>query len=258
MLDSTQRFSNRVDFYVRARPKYPAELLRFFQQQLQLAATDPVADIGSGTGLLTKLFVENGNPTFAVEPNGPMRKAGEAHLGQWPNFHSVNGTAETTTLADASVRFITAAQAFHWFDVESAAREFRRILQSGGVVALIWNERVNNASAFMADYDRLIQHFKRPGEQSRLSSWDESGLQSIGRFFGGSGYQLQKFNNPQRLNKAALLDRIHSSSYMPLPGDPAYTELAKAADALFETHQADQTVCIDHETHLYYGTLASQ
>ena len=125
MIPTTQRFSERVDYYVRSRPKYPASLMRFFLNDLELSPADTVADIGSGTGFLTELFVRNGNPTFAVEPNTPMRKAAEASLGEWSNFHSIDATAEKTTLKDASIQFITAAQSFHWFNPELTAIEFR-------------------------------------------------------------------------------------------------------------------------------------
>jgi ubiquinone/menaquinone biosynthesis C-methylase UbiE len=149
MISSTQRFSSRVEYYVKARPKYPNAMLRFFQSNLGLSPIHSIADIGSGTGFLTELFVRNGNPTYAVEPNTPMRQAAEAYLREWSNFHSVDGTAEATTLAESSVDFVTAAQAFHWFNPELSAKEFQRILKPGGVVALIWNERLTDASPFM-------------------------------------------------------------------------------------------------------------
>ncbi len=248
MLSPIERFTSRVDFYVRSRPKYPAALLRFFQTELDLKPADAIADIGSGTGFLTELFLRNGNPCFAVEPNEPMRAAAEASLGQYPNFHSVNATAESTTLADASVRFITAGQAFHWFDVEKSASEFRRILKPGGIVALIWNERVNDHTPFMAGYARLLQQYQ---QQTPMAD----GLAEIQQFFGPGGYQFRKFDNPQPLDRDGLIDRITSSSYMPLPGDTGYAELVDAARKLFDVYRVNQTVTIMHETQVFYGSL---
>jgi len=255
MHSPTQRFSDRVDFYVRSRPKYPAALLRFFQSDLGLSPLDAVADIGSGTGFLTEMFVRNGNPTFAVEPNEPMRKAAETHLGDWSNFHSINGTAEATTLGDASVRLVTAAQAFHWFDAGRAASEFRRILQPGGITAIIWNERLNDNSPFMAAYEQLIRRYRREDEPVRSGMFREGGTPVIQQFFGPAGYQQCTFENPQMLDAAGLLDRITSSSYMPLPSDPAYAELVRSATELFDKHQQNHTVRIMHETRVYYGTI---
>jgi SAM-dependent methyltransferase len=246
MLSPTERFSSRVDYYVRSRPKYPAALLRFFQTELDLKPADAIADIGSGTGFLTELFLRNGNPCFAVEPNEPMRAAAEASLGQYPNFHSVNATAESTTLTGASVRFITAGQAFHWFDVEKSASEFHRILKPGGVVALIWNERVNDYSPFMAGYARLLQQYQHQAPMS-------DGLPEIQQFFGPGGYQFRKFENPQPLDRDGLIDRITSSSYMPLPSHAGYDGLVEAARKLFKAHQVNQTVTIMHETQVFYG-----
>src|SRR5215469_16795520 len=139
--DAKQRFSNRVTDYARYRPSYPPELLDLLRMECGLQHEQNIADIGSGTGLLTKLFLENGNRVFGVEPNGEMRSAGEEVLRGYPNFTSIDGSAEATTLADSSVDFISAGQAFHWFDVELARGEFRRILKPGGWVVIVWQDR---------------------------------------------------------------------------------------------------------------------
>jgi SAM-dependent methyltransferase len=255
MIPSTERFSDRVDYYVRARPKYPAALLRFFQSQLHLSPAHVVADIGSGTGFLTELFVRNGNQTYAVEPNGPMRQAAEQYLGEWPNFHSITATAESTTLDNASIDFVTAGQAFHWFDPAAAAREFARILRPRGVVALVWNERVSEGSGFMAAYDQTIEKFRLPDESARARLKADNGEQEIRKFFGSHTYQTATFDNPQLLDREGLIDRIVSSSNMPLPNQDRHAELLQNLHALFDTHQQNQSIAILHETRVYYGVL---
>src|SRR5580658_5846995 len=115
-LRPTQRFSSRVSYYVRARPRYPAALLDFLKSDLHLSPAHRVADIGSGTGILSELFLRNGNLVLGIEPNAPMRAAGDDYLKNYPNFRSRDGTAETTGLADHSIDFAVAGQAFHWFD----------------------------------------------------------------------------------------------------------------------------------------------
>ncbi len=252
MIPPTQRFSNRVDFYVRARPRYPAALLRFFQSELSLSPTHGVADIGSGTGFLTELFVRNGNPTYAVEPNAPMRAAAEAYLAEWPNFHSIDATAEATTLAAASIDFVTAGQAFHWFDVALANREFRRILKPSGIVALVWNEQVKDGSQLMVEYQQLVQTHRK--EKLR----DDDGMEDIARFFGSSGYRSAAFENPQSLDFQGLVDRIASSSYMRLPKDAGYDAQLNQAKAIFDRHQKNGTVQFLHQTQVFYGTPAKQ
>ncbi len=115
--DAKQRFSNRVADYVRYRPGYPAEILPLLKTWTNLRAEHTVADIGSGTGLLSKLFLDFGNRVLGVEPNAEMRAAGEEFLGSYPNFKSIAGSAEATTLPSDSVDFVAAGQAFHWFQM---------------------------------------------------------------------------------------------------------------------------------------------
>jgi SAM-dependent methyltransferase len=139
--DSTRRFSDRVNYYIRSRPRYPADLLQFCISELGLKAEDKIADIGSGTGFLSEHFLRNGNDVFGVEPNEPMRRAAERDLAQYPKFHSIAATAEQTTLPAGQFAFVVAGQAFHWFDAPRARAEFQRILKPGGQVILVWNER---------------------------------------------------------------------------------------------------------------------
>src|SRR5713101_9915172 len=101
--DPTQRFSSRVENYVRYRPGYPSEVLELLKSECGLKPSSIIADIASGTGILTRMLLENGNRVFGVEPNPDMRKAGEERLSRYPGFASVAGTAEATTLADHSV-----------------------------------------------------------------------------------------------------------------------------------------------------------
>ena len=157
--DAKQRFSNRVADYVRYRPSYPPALLDRLRSECGLRAESVIADIGSGTGLLSELFLKNGNRVFGVEPNEAMRLAGEEYLASYDGFVSVNGSAEATTLDDASVNFVTAGQAFHWFDQNAARAEFLRILKPAGWVVVIWNERLTDASPFVREYEDLLRKF---------------------------------------------------------------------------------------------------
>src|SRR4051812_35209407 len=118
MSDTVERFSNRVANYVKYRPGYPPEILEIFRDEMNLTGDSVVADIGSGTGISARVFLENGNPVFGVEPNAAMRAAAKEFLKSFPQFESVEGTAEATNLPDRSVDLVIAAQAFHWFDHE--------------------------------------------------------------------------------------------------------------------------------------------
>ena len=127
-MNTVQRFSNRVENYVKFRPGYPPEVLQLFHDEMKLRPDSVIADIGSGTGISAKLFLENGNEVFGVEPNDAMRSAAENFLSGYSKFRSVNGTAENTTLDESSLDFVIAAQAFHWFKPEETHGEFKRIL----------------------------------------------------------------------------------------------------------------------------------
>ena len=153
------RFDNRVENYVKYRPHYPKAMLDFFRDELNLQKTSIIADIGSGTGISAKPFLENGNTVLGIEPNELMREASRNYLKDFSNFMIINGTAENTTLKDKSIDFIIAAQAFHWFETAKTLEEFRRILQEGGYVALIWNERQLDSNKFLRDYERFLIEF---------------------------------------------------------------------------------------------------
>jgi SAM-dependent methyltransferase len=255
MLDSTKRFSSRVAYYVRARPAYPPALLRFFQDDLALSPSHAVADVGAGTGLLTDLFIRNGNVTYAVEPNDDMRAAADAALSQCPNYRSTRGTAEATTLSDASVQFVTAGQAFHWFDPVATRKEFARILESDGYVALVWNERREDASAFTVEYEQLVNKYH--GDPAAMTNRRQllATDAAIAAFFAPNSFGARSFDNPQIMDRARLIDRLTSASYMPLPPDPRYAQMLAAANALFDRHQVAGHVVMPHDTRVYFGRL---
>ncbi len=253
MRDPTQRFSSRVESYIKYRPGYPADMVDLLRDKCGFTSDSMVADIGSGTGILTELFLRNGNRVFAVEPNREMREAAERLLGQDPNFTSVSGTAETTTLKDRSVDFIAAGQAFHWFDREQSRREFVRILKSAGWTVLIWNERVVD-SPFAKAYERLLRTYGTDYEEVNHKHTD---AKALGPFFGANGYKRAGFPNRQVFDWEGLKGRLLSSSYAPEPGHPRHVPMLEALSALFARNQMDGNVVFEYETLVYYGQLSA-
>ncbi len=232
-MDSTKRFSDRVTNYIQYRPRYPQAIIDFLRAEVGLTTTDTIADIGSGTGFLSKLFVENGNPVIGVEPNAEMRAAGDELLADFANFQSVDGTAEATTLPDASVDYITAGQAFHWFDAAKTRPEFARILKPGGQVLLIWNFRQRDV-AFMRDYDAVLQQFADDYGKVMAYNSDE---ETIGRFFGQPAAEMKEFDYAQTFDFAGLKGRALSSSYSPAPEHPQHATFIGELHKLFEKYQ---------------------
>ncbi|MFA5058365.1 MAG: class I SAM-dependent methyltransferase [Opitutaceae bacterium] len=247
--DPTRRFSNRVDDYVRYRPHYPAGVLEILRAGVDLTPQMTIADIGSGTGISAGLFLGHGNPVFAVEPNREMRAAAEQLLHACPGFRSVNGTAEATTLPDATVDCIVAAQAFHWFEAERTRAEFRRILRPGGWVVLLWNTRLKDATPFLRAYEELLQKYGTDYAQVQHERIDAAAL---GRFY-APGFQQRVLPNAQSFDYAGLRGRLLSSSYAPGPGDPRHEPMLAALQKTFQQHQQGGRVRFEYETEIYYG-----
>jgi SAM-dependent methyltransferase len=244
------RFSDRVEDYVRYRPGYPPEVVESLTREFGLRASHVIADIGSGTGISAEIFLRNGNTVFGVEPNADMRAAAEKLLSSYPAFHSVNGKAEATTLADVSVEWIIAAQAFHWFDVDAAKREFRRNLRLGGRIALMWNNRRPD-TPFMRDYEALIQRFAVDYNQINHENAEKDGR--IERFFDGR-FEQRSFPNAQVFDFQGLRGRLTSSSYMPKAGHPSFGAMIGELQRIFDRYAEDGRVRFDYDTKLWVGT----
>ncbi|MDQ3181170.1 MAG: class I SAM-dependent methyltransferase, partial [Acidobacteriota bacterium] len=236
--NTVERFSNRVENYVKYRPAYPPEILGLFRVEMNLQKSSVLADIGSGTGISAKLFLENGNTVFGIEPNKAMREAAENFLQDFPNFRSVNGTAENTNLPDKSVDFAVAAQAFHWFDKTKTRDEFRRVLKNSGFVALIWNERQLDTTAFLRDYEQLLVEFGADYQKVRHDNITKESLQE----FFQTEFHRAIFQNSQSFNFDGLKGRILSSSYMPTAENPSFNEMLIKLKPLFTQHAENDRI----------------
>jgi len=248
MQHPTERFSDRAETYAKYRPGYPDEMLRFLETLVAPPAT--VADIGSGTGILTRQLLKSGYEVWAVEPNEAMRTAAEWTLSGCPAGRSVPGTAEATTLEDGAVDLITCAQAFHWFDRVPTRLEFSRILKSDGWIALLWNERQEDASPIDRAYDNLL---KEKASDYQNVSHRRVAAEDIRVFFAPGEVQLRTFANNQTLDCDGFLGRLISSSYVPNLGQPGHQEIVEAAKKIFEAHQTGGKITFEYKTKVYFG-----
>ena len=250
-IDSTQRFSSRVADYVKYRPRYPHEAFQFLREACGLVPGIRVADLGSGTGILTAQLLEAGLRVWAVEPNHEMRSAAEQLLGGRPGFTSVVGTAEATTLAPHSVEWVTAGQAFHWFDPEKTRREALRVLVAGGQVGLLWNERADDPVPLLADYEALLRRYAPEYDQVRsLRAYGPT----MQRFFGREP-ECRTFANQQVFDFEGLKGCALSSSYVPEPGHLDHEPLLAGLREIFERHQRDGQVVFPYKTLVFFGSL---
>jgi SAM-dependent methyltransferase len=250
--DSKTRFSDRVEDYVRYRPSYPSDVLDALREECGLTAASTIGDIGAGTGILSQLFLSNGNVVYAVEPNEPMRRAATEWLGGDSKFHAVVGSAEETTLSVSSIDFVTAAQAFHWFDRRRAKTEFARILRPGGWIVLLWNDRDETSTPFAREYEQLLVTYGKDYLQVKHRNISED---DIAEFFRPAAVSVRRFSTSQDFDLDGLLGRLRSSSYVPAHGEPNHAEIMQAARELFARHQVGGKVRMEYETVMYFGQV---
>ncbi len=247
--NSTTRFSDRVENYVKYRPGYPEAIVDHLERHYQLHPGLAVADIGAGTGISARLFLENGYAVTGIEPNKEMREAAVNYLRNFEKFIVVDGTAEQTNLPDKSMDMIVAAQAFHWFDKTAVKKEFKRILKPGGWVVLIWNERLAK-SGFEKEYDELIitysvDYVKVDHRNIRPADIED--------FFNPEKCEWKVFPNYQRFDLEGLKGRLLSSSYAPGEGHSGHAPMLETLQALYNKYQQNNSILINYDTNVYVG-----
>ncbi|MEL1264811.1 class I SAM-dependent methyltransferase [Pseudoxanthomonas putridarboris] len=248
----TERFSSRVEDYVRHRPDYPPALLDWLRREHGVEAGWRVADIGAGTGISSRMFLQAGHAVAAVEPNAAMRAAAVEALSGFPGFRAVDGSAEATTLDDASVDLVSAAQAFHWFDPVRVRAEWARILRPGGLAVVYWNSRRLSGTPFLAGYEALLSEYGTDYAAVAERHPDDDAMR---RWFGDGWRGSVVFPHAQSMDFAGLRGRLLSSSYAPQLGHPAHAPMLEALRRLFEATAEAGRVRLDYDTRAFVGTL---
>lgn len=252
-MKSTERFSTRVEAYREHRPRYPREIVDVLRRECGLTSQAVIADVAAGTGLLAAVFLANGNPVIAVEPNAAMRAVCEELEGEFPQLRCVDGTAEATGLADASVDMVTVGQAMHWFDLEKTRREFARVLKPGGWCVVLYNNRRMNDDAFHEAFERFLLEF---GLDYTAVKDKHMGRKRLAQFFVPSAMRCETLLNPQRLTLSALKGRVLSASYMPQPRHSRFPEMDAAIEKLFADSAQNGAVTMVHDCVVCWGQFA--
>src|SRR5271169_356374 len=250
--DPVARFSNRAEDYAKYRPHYSPEVAQALQEACGLRREHLIADVGCGPGLLAEIFLDNGNRVIGVEPNHEMRLAGEEYLAACPNFSMVDGSAEAITLPDASVDFVIAGQAFHWFRPPEARIEFARILKPQGWTVLVWHDRDVESTPFLRAYEDFVRRNSTDYEQvthKYLASYA-----ALEGFFAPNKMKLIQQHNQQRLDFDGLRGRLLSSSYIPKSGEQ-YEAMRHELPHLFSYHAVEDRVVLQYDTKIYFGHL---
>ena len=252
MSKPTERFSDRISNYVKYRPSYPPELVDTLIAECHLNSRSTIADVGSGTGIFSRLMLDKDCYVSGVEPNKNMRESAEQQFTGYHKFSSIDGQSERTGLDDASIDLITAAQSFHWFETGDTRLEFNRILKPGGHVALIWNQRKID-QPFQIEYDRMLRKFAPDyGTVNHMNISSED----IQDFFSPNKVVKFEFENSQVFDLAGFLGRMQSSSYTPKTGTRAHARLIRAAEELFNRYQSRETISFDYNSVFYLAEFS--
>ena len=245
---SKRRFTNRVENYAKYRPGYTADLYRFLSESLGMTLDWRICDMGSGTGLSSVGFLENGNAVTGVEPNEAMRQASKRILATYPGFKSVDGSSDETGLDSDIFDAVFAGQSFHWFCNRNSATEIRRILKPGGFVLIAWNERLLDADEFHSEYESLLNRFSYDYEEIRHDSFTGKSLNEVF----GADFTLVTFENKQVFDFEGLMGRVLSSSYMPDENAPEFESMRENLESLFAVHQENDRITVFYTTKLYF------
>ena len=247
-MDNTQKFSGKADVYQQARPTYAPEALNFISQNWQIGEGSMVADVGSGTGILSRQLISLRAKVYAVEPNADMRAKAEELLGKNSNFVSVNGTAEQTTLPDHKFHLVTAAAAFHWFDPQAFKQECERILLPGGAVLLLWNE-ANLSAEINLGRERIYQKYC-PNFKGFSGGNDQEN--EVKRAFFDGKLQERRFPNPLTYDRQGFINRALSSSYSLTEKDAEYGAYLAELGDLFDKFAVNGIIEVPQDSAVYY------
>ncbi len=250
-MNNSDRFTSRVADYVKYRPSYPEAYLDYLANEVSLSLDSIVADIGAGTGILSKLLAPRVKTVIAIEPNAEMRRAAAEYCKDAPNVVIIDGSAEATTLPNASVDFITAAQAFHWFRLDEAKLEFRRVLKPDGKAALVWNVR-DIATPFGQEYESLVKQHCLNYLGSGGGSTENLAYRLL---FKNGEYDYRIFPNDRGIDLETLIGYSLSTSYAPNKGDENYPGFIKDLMALFERFATGGSLLLSMTTHSYVGEI---
>ena len=249
---NTEKFTGKASLYEKYRPEYPKEFIDYLFNKIGFSKESMIADIGAGTGILSKQLLEKGSKVICVEPNDSMRQTAERELSSFHNFISLDGSAENTKIPEKSVDYITVAQAFHWFDVEKFKVECQRILKLKGKAILVWNNRETN-SELIIENGQICKKFCK--DFKGFSGGQDEKPESFSMFFKEGICDYRIFENNLTFDVDGFIGRNLSASYAPKEGDPKYKPFVDALSELFSKYSVNEKLVMPNITRSYVGQV---
>ena len=247
-----EKFTGKADVYNKFRPTYPSEFIDYLYSEVGFNVDSKIADIGAGTGILSKLLLLRNSNVICVEPNIDMLNVAKRDLIEFPNCSFVKAPAEDTSLDENSIDFITVAQAFHWFDHDKFKIECRRILKSEGKLVLIWNT--------WSKSDELVVEIGKVNQQLCPNfkgdfGGNHSNLESCENFFKGGICDFKVFKNYLSFNEQEFIGSNLSLSFAPKENSENYNEYIIELRKLFDKYGKDGIIVIPNVTRSYAGEI---
>lgn len=247
-MDTTTVYSTKAEKYAKFRWDYAEKAIETIFTITQITRHSIVADLGAGTGILTRHFATKAKAIYAIEPNFELRQILTRDLSAIPAISIMVGTAEATQLPDTSVDVLTVAQAIHWFQPEPARQEMMRILKNDGWLVLLRNYGTNRAhneaignlmtKAFGADFSKVNE---RPKEKP------------IRFYYGNDAFQKFVFPFAFRQNWDEFIGSLTTASFMPDEDHPLFQKLETRAREIFARFAQHDYIKVEGETELIIG-----
>lgn len=247
------KFNQLAETYEKYRPSYPEKYIKEIIEECNLNSKSLVADIGAGTGILTKQLLQNNLKVVGIEPNSDMRRILKK-LEINKNFHAIEGTAENTNLENCSVDFIVVAQAFHWFNKEEFKKECKRILKPNGKVWILWNKLDETKEIVKAQKEVDDKYTNKFGKVNNVLNATETEEQIQG-FFKDNIYMKNVVDNPLINDKERFIGSNLSKSYSLKKEDENYDNYIKAFEEIFYKYSENGIVIIPNKTYGYLGEI---
>jgi len=249
-MNAVDRYSEKAVTYARCRWDYAAEAIQALVTECGLSEHSIVADIGSGTGMVTRHLVDRVQTVFAVEPNADMRNLATEALHAHGSYQSVSGFSDATTLPDNCVQMITVGRALHWFPAESTRAEFSRILKPDGWLAIF---SVSCTDPALLDSLKAVR-VEENGWEVAVDK-ERMHLVPLSFYFGHDSFRKLIFAGSVRETWEAFLGRWCSTSPAPGPDHPLRPRFERALRDVFERHAVDGVLTVSNGTEIAFGQV---